>query len=501
MAVASRSIPHVDIVVVVARRDGAGLPSARLTQIAQRSCHLPSVQATNCHLSEMSTNLGLSFPVADVDSVADQNAEIPVSMFVDKLKIQEHLWWDPQTNMILSVCHEHDSLVSLDFRSMAQADATVVAIYVLNERSRQNQAQPFIISGTCKHETVAAQQKLIEGAVTSIKDHLNFQRARLYYPIPPNSPLHFHLACLPLFNILCGMDELTADIDFKHVLKQFRNTLLRQKGVTIDNVMLNTAILKTHLADISLSAQCIDSFLFPNDRQNVPLAYALLLTIASLPDAASGDTPAHHAARRVLCILGAICRYLLEAYTNIYLSLGEQLGHLSAVLHLLLALYEAYKGGFILVQLYFDTATMIKNIFFSTAKVQAANPNGKFWIILLGTDALELLFGIIRTMIGNDTNPDHLQLASQISKARCLTLPAGGLISAATSEVGISKIFDHIGPAMWKGNVNLSNVQGRKMTAENLIAYGLHVPFDEMDARQGLDILCPFGNLLGVGRC
>lgn len=58
---------------------------------------------------------------------------------------------------------------------------------------------------------------------------------------------------------------------------------------------------------------------------------------------------------------------------------------------------------------------MIKNIIFCVAKAKVDNPDGEFYIILLGTDRLEELFGILRTMVGNDTNLDILQLASRIS--------------------------------------------------------------------------------------
>ena len=59
--------------------------------------------------------------------------------------------------------------------------------------------------------------------------------------------------------------------------------------------------------------------------------------------------------------------------------------------------------------------TMIKNILFCLAKAKVNNPNRKFWVILCGTDQLEELFGILRTMVGNDANLDILQLVSRLS--------------------------------------------------------------------------------------
>jgi hypothetical protein len=58
---------------------------------------------------------------------------------------------------------------------------------------------------------------------------------------------------------------------------------------------------------------------------------------------------------------------------------------------------------------------MIKNIFFCVAKVKANDPDGSFWIILLRTDHLEELFGILHTMVGSNSNLDMVSLVSCIS--------------------------------------------------------------------------------------
>jgi hypothetical protein len=58
---------------------------------------------------------------------------------------------------------------------------------------------------------------------------------------------------------------------------------------------------------------------------------------------------------------------------------------------------------------------MVKNAYFCVAKAKVDDPHGKFWIILLGTDRLEVLFGILRTMVGNDANLDLLQLGLRLT--------------------------------------------------------------------------------------
>ena len=102
-------------------------------------------------------------------------------------------------------------------------------------------------------------------------------------------------------------------------------------------------------------------------------------------------------------------------YLCVDLSLSEQLEHLSAAAHLAMILFKLAAKKFIPTNLYIDLMIMIKNVFFCVAKAKIDDPDGEFWLILLGTDRLEELFGILRTMVGNDTNLDILQLVSHLS--------------------------------------------------------------------------------------
>jgi hypothetical protein len=101
---------------------------------------------------------------------------------------------------------------------------------------------------------------------------------------------------------------------------------------------------------------------------------------------------------------------------------------------------------------------MVKNAFFCIAKAKLDHPMDPFFLVLLGMDRLETLFGILRTMVGNDANLDILQLALRITattevsnilskhpdwdKSLCrLRLPA-----LTKSMDVISNSTDHIGP-------------------------------------------------------
>jgi hypothetical protein len=278
--------------------------------------------------------------------------------------------------------------------------------------------------------------------------------------LDPSSPIYPLLSQLSHFNLSVGDDDITCDFDWKHVLKCFRNTDLRIKGFSVDGVPITTSVIKAHLVEAGMSAAAADVLLAPNDRQDVVLMIKLLHAIALLPPSESSNRPLHHSARRILWLVGRIYFNLLTAYLDVTLSLNDQLVRLSASAHLILAIYHTC----------FDVMCMIKNVYFSVAKTQVDDPAGSFWIILLGTDGLEKVFGQVRTMVGNDTHADQLQLTNRIDGAvQCVKIlenhPEWGgqsrrltvkPLSSKTEE--ISSAYDHISPKSWKGDVRVHNV-------------------------------------------
>jgi len=290
--------------------------------------------------------------------------------------------------------------------------ATVVGASILTASPSEYITKPFAISGSCKRETVENQERLIRDASEAfIKSQEKFNR-RLYYiasdgdsrrrralisialrrDLDASQKIYATLQPLNLFDLKCGHDGLTADFDWKHVLKRLRNTALRLTGFYVNGTYITAAVIKSHLISTGMSSLTADTLLAPNDRQDVVLMLRLLYAIASLPLPVPSDPPLVQSSRRSLRLLGRFYWHLINAYLDISLSLHQQLVHLSAAAHLMLALYNLDKGGFVPVQTYFDTMCMIKNAYFCVAKVQCDNPGGSFYLILLGTDGLEKVF-------------------------------------------------------------------------------------------------------------
>ena len=204
---------------------------------------------------------------------------------------------------------------------------------------------------------------------------------------------------------------------------------------------------------------------------------------------------------------------MIFPYLCVDLSLSEQIEHLSAAAHLAIILYRLGGKDFIPTNLYIDLMIMIKNVLFCMAKAKIDDPDGEFWLILLGTDRLKELFGILRTMVGNDANLDILQLVSRLSgttevanilakypqwdcSPRRLKLPA---MSHESKEIPDSA--DHIKPASWRGNVKLKDVSlqtswNRSWRIIEQECEGLKYVLHELDNSEGIDILSPFGTLL-----
>jgi len=388
------------------------------------------------------------------------------------------------------------------------------------------------MSGTCKREDVESQKKLLHITSTTLQESQKGLGRRLYCiasdgdarrrralalltltcSLSPSSPIFNTLSCLRLFNTLCGDDDCTADFDWKHILKWFHNTLLHMMGIIIDDVVITAAVLKAHLMKNGMVETTANAILSPNDKQDVTLMIQLLNSLAQLPVASADNDPTICVSRRVIHLLGRLYRHLLKTYLDPTLSLHKQLTRLSAAAHITLALYFHDKGNFIPVQLFFDVMAMIKNVYFCVAKTQMDDPDGNFWIILLGTDGLEKIFGKVRTMISNDTNADQLQLSNRIDGAvQCVCIlndhPDWGgdsrrITVKSLEEQGsnLSRKMDHINPKSWKGDTHVGDVilrscwdEGRRLVEKNLAEAAMECPFQMMEDGDGYNIMCPFG--------
>ncbi|KAG6843560.1 hypothetical protein H0H87_003144, partial [Tephrocybe sp. NHM501043] len=158
-------------------------------------------------------------------------------------------------------------------------------------------------------------------------------------------------------------------------------------------------------------------------------------------------------------------------------------------------------------QLYIDIMIMIKNVFFCVAKAKVDNENGRFFVVLLGTDRLKTLFGILRTMVGNDVNVDALPLGNRITGTtevstilakhpewdrapRRLKLP---ILNKDGLEMHNG--VDHIGPASWRGVTQVAsvNLQTTWKLGRRLVEKEFPHLVSILESLSGFDIFSPLG--------
>ncbi|KAF8316237.1 uncharacterized protein EI90DRAFT_2945067, partial [Cantharellus anzutake] len=465
-------------------------------------------------------------------------------LMFDEIKIEEVSRYDPSTNNIVGVCREHSSGFALEYVSADEADrlfegvrdgavhlaveATIGAVGSLSSSARIYGSRPILISPTCKRENASSHAKLIEVVIEACRNDLKgplyslasdgesrrgaaLAQITLKEPLSDTSPIYPLLSPLPLFNHLVGKHDITCDKDYKHLFKRLRTLTLRPAGFNVFDTIITPQILEKHLRQNGLSFTTIRALLNPADKQDVPKAIELLKAIWELPLITDDKDPIRAAQCCALYLFGRVCFLFVRPYIDITLSLRQQLEHLSAAAHLLLVLFRANpnKGRFMPTQLYVDIQIAVKNVFFCIAKEKTYNQDGKFYIILLGTDRLEIAFGILRTMVGNDANADTLQLSTRLSHVteiqnilahhpewdrspRRLRLPS---LQELEKE---SQRIDHITPALWKGDVSIKYVlpltcwmNGRSlaMTVDSKIAGQIN----NIATHGGIDMLSPFG--------
>ncbi|KAF6747101.1 hypothetical protein DFP72DRAFT_822195 [Ephemerocybe angulata] len=285
---------------------------------------------------------------------------------------------------------------------------------------------------------------------------------------------------------------------------------------------INGLGIKAHLKEQGVSAEHIRSIMNPEDKQDVRLAFDLLKAVWTLPRTpVHNNTPGFARTREALWVFGQFLYHVVLPYLCTDLTLSEQLEHLGAASHLAMFLYRTDGKDCLPTLLYTDIMIMLKNAFFCVAKAKVDNPNGSFWIILLGTDRLEELFGNLRTMIGNDANLDILQVSWRLSSTaevanilarfphwdrppRRLNFPP-----ITRNAEPLPSSTDHLKPSAWKDKTKLkvrgvtlqtSWSVGRRMIEQDIP--GAKEEFAKMEKEQEtrseltIDILSPNGKLL-----
>ena len=154
---------------------------------------------------------------------------------------------------------------------------------------------------------------------------------------------------------------------------------------------------------------------------------------------------------------------------------------------------------------------MVKNAYFCITKAKTHNLNGSFWLIPLGTDQLESTFGVICSMVGNNTNADMSSLTTCLLHAieylNMFSLHPEWdhgpwqlkLCAIEDSNGDVLSSVDHISLKTWKGDVSLESVvlltvwnKGCQLIETEFASLSVLSHFAEME-KTVVDLLYPFG--------
>ncbi|KAF8327198.1 uncharacterized protein EI90DRAFT_2928786 [Cantharellus anzutake] len=536
------------------------LGGARVAEFAHAALGTPGLTVTRRHcttsilaspafptLDELTSNIASAY---SIDAPSGSRVTGLICM-VDEIKVEETLDWCSRTNSVIGLCREHSQPMAHVFNNIDDAhlifddlankkvhfgtEATVAAIGALTRKHREYIARPFLISATCKGEDASKHAELLHVALRACSRKMDTTKGRVYciasdgesrrgkalvslterFLLSPLSPLYVHLGGLPLLNLMVGEDEITSDKDYKHVMKRLRHTHLRTSGVSIGRVQITPAVLRSHLEANGCSIARINNLLNATDKQDVTTMLNLMQLIWSLPPPLPTDKPVLQETCIALNQHSKLLRYLILPYINIELSLYEQLKFLSAAAHLtyILFTHQNARSSFLPLPLYRDIQIMVKNVYFCVAKAKRDNPDGEFFIILLGTDRLEWIFGLIRSQNGSDVNVSTYSLSGRTSGAvECHSIlsqrpewdrgPCRLRLQGVSGGAGFEQKVDHLNPASWKGDVQVSGIQlASAWKAGRYLIESDHelAPFEPVEklarceSSLGADLLNPFG--------
>jgi len=482
------------------------------------------------------------------------NPEIGQVLMMDGVALEEACRFDLKRNCILGLCREHAGQTKLtvddanDIDRVSKAlfqdqsihhgkDGTVVGIAPITGKKDYFPA-PLVLSASCKTEKGSDMAKWIPEFLESYRN--NPDGARRHGPIytvatdgessfrnlrfqigltellSPTSSMGQIIYQLSGMNCRTGANGLLTTCDPKHIIKRFATMIRSPSGIQIGESHISTGMIRDALLQLdSMPPQKVDQLLHPADKQNVPKAVNLLQSLHDLREKEHTLNPSiKHRIRQVVFLSKAL-GFFLFPFIDVQMSLSEQICNLSAYTHIMTAMYRRHRTSFLTSALFADSQAIVKNIFFTIARLQTLNPSLEYFILFEGTDRLEGVFSNVRTQ-DHARNFDILQLAQKLSIGaeinavfqRNPDLDRGHIRRNLVNLRGL----DHINPASWKGDAVVGHVdivmeylRGRDVANDLLVEYfgePARVNFNTLFSPSAasapkIDHLRPFGRYIG----
>ncbi|KAJ7498376.1 hypothetical protein B0H11DRAFT_1856325 [Mycena galericulata] len=476
-------------------------------------------------------------------------------MMFDGIAIETKCRYCPRRKAILGLCREHAGRVDTQVETLESvekvraalaetdpksktkvcfgSDATVVAVAPYADEEHYT-AVPVVVSPSDKTEKAPELAAWLKNVLDAWKAHpkgealhgpiwgLGSDGDNVYrlakfmlcmvQELDPNSELGKILVPLKGLNLFTSEDGVVLTSDMKHIAKRFATLLRNLLGFMIHDTVIKPTDLIYHLSMLEhMTREKSGDLLDPGDRQNVPKAITLIQELCNLLGISMPPNPTDAHNRKIINFFAEVLGYFVHPFITVQMSLSEQVRSLSTYAYLIAALHIKHGTACVTGFLYADSQAVVKNIIFTIARMQALNPNLKFYILLEGTDRLEVVFCDTRT-VDHAHNFDIEQLGQKLS--------LGTLVNAAFQrnpdlDRGHRRLkldgalgIDHANPKSWIGNVRVGDVDlqkewdaGREAANRILAQYfgdSARVNFIEIFSRPRHDLLRPQGNYVGT---
>ncbi|KAI1781589.1 hypothetical protein LXA43DRAFT_1070016 [Ganoderma leucocontextum] len=503
---------------------------------------LPSIGVPTEH--EVSLNISAMFdPTVKPVPPPTATGQLPgMVLQVDGVAMEERCRYLRESRSIVGVCREHSVGIGMevkDVESIKQVadalhnpdaelkchygkDGTVVAIAPY-ARADHYSAIPIVVSPSCKSEKGAQLARWLDMVVNVWEKHESggkthgnvwalatdgdstYRAAKhklcTTEVINPDSALGVLMHRLPGLNCEAGANMLIATCDPKHVIKCFATLLRNPSGISLPDrtVVYSSDVLDALKVLPHMSDSQARELLNPADKQNVPKAPTLF------------ETPNAAHRRRMVIFVGEVMGYFVRPFITPTWDLSTQIRSLITFAHLLAALWSKHGNAFFTGALYYDSQSIVKNLVITILRLKAIDPTLTFYLILEGTDRLELLFGDVRTQ-DHSRNFDILQLSEKLAVSTLIStifernpdLDRGHRRLSLKDAMGV----DHINPKSWTGDVRVGRVdvdaewaRARSDANKFLVdTFGAsaYVDFESLFAPRDHDLMRPRGEYVGV---
>jgi hypothetical protein len=206
-------------------------------------------------------------------------------------------------------------------------------------------------------------------------------------------------------------------------------------------------------------------------------------------------------------MLANILHNFVEPFINPTFSLAHQVHYISICSHLLFCQYHLNRTAFLPNPLYYDLQTAMKNIIFSIAKQLWLDSSMNFSLLDVGTDPIEVLFGMVCMCGGHNSAVNYKQGIDCLWSA----CDINGVYSrnpdlhCGHQRLNLTRLehLDHINRDMWKGNTVVRNVnlqsawfEGCSRAISILSSSPIWTEdydFNKIFSVEGVDLLCTFG--------